>query len=238
MKLDQEVMSGPVDVTRVSPTGAKLDGPYTIIDDATRAYVPTVVPAASGFLVAWIALSVSPRRVQAELISDQLAVTTPPIEISTAGPTSPITVNDALSLRAAYLSGADRFLFTWYQKISGGDQVVISLRDRDGDGDGRSDLATAHELIALSTQGINPVVVAGSDDFLVVWKAGDLKTLRAARVSSEGEVTPVGVNGTGGLPVAWDLVVRNDQPALVWIEAPEAPESSNSGTLRIDPLCH
>jgi hypothetical protein len=232
MKIDQGLMSGPVDVTRVSPVGAKLDGPFPIIDDAVRAYEPTVVPAANGFLVAWIALSASPHRVQAVLLSDQLAITTPPIDISTPGPTGPVTLNDTLSLRAAYLPGADRLLFTWYQKISGGDQVVISLRD------GRSDLAAAHELISLSTQGINPAVVAGSDDFLVVWKAGDLKTLRAARVSIDGEVTPVGVNGTGGLPVAWDLVVRNDQPALVWIEGPEAPESSDSGTLRIDPLCH
>jgi hypothetical protein len=191
-------------------------GPYPVIDGAEHANSQMILPAKNSFLLSWASTS----QVRAALLDPQL-VSKSPVTIS------PVT-SAANAPRAAYLASADRYLFVWYEKISSVDYIWGSLRDADLVERGGGPIA-----ISGTAAGMLPVVVAGLDDFLVVWqdKTADYH-LGAARVSKDGAVTQPGIRSNGGAAVAWDLVVRFGQAALVWLE------TGVGLNLRLDPICN
>jgi hypothetical protein len=216
------VNPGQVEAKLVSPAGDNVLGPRVVIDGAQGAYNQMILPATSGLVVAWDATNVQPSVVRAERVDDRFMVTSPePVQVS------PSDVQ-AISPRGAYLASASRYLFVWYQKLQdGGDQVWGSLRNAD-----LSDALGQPILITRDRQGATPVVVAGKDDFLIVWESDTGSLIGAARVSTTGQITDAPILSTGGQAAAWDLVVRNGQPALIWLERDGVGKN-----LWIDPLC-
>jgi len=129
--------------------------------------------------------------------------------------------NDSEIPRVAYAAVSDSYVFTWIEKTSMGDQIWISLRDG-------SLGETQHLMLGY---GYAPAIVAGDNDFLMVWEAGT--QLDGARVTADGKVTLVSIMGSGGKLAAWNLVVHNGQPAVVWVET-----GGTGPNLRLDPLCN
>jgi len=178
--------NGEVDAKLVSPVGIDLGAPRPVIDAADGVTMPTILPTATGFVVAWSASAPTPNEVRAEILDAQLAITTPPTAVST------MTQFDPEVPRMGYLAAADTYLFAWAQKTGGtSDQVWVSLRD--------GSLRETQNLMIGS--GFSPAIVAGDQDFLLVWEDGP--QLGAARVTADGQVTPVSVLGSGGKFTAW-----------------------------------
>jgi hypothetical protein len=223
-RLDQTPINpGQVEAKLVSPAGGDVLGPRVVIGGAQGAYNQMILPAASGFVVAWDATNAQPSVVRAEQVDDRFMVTSPePVQLS------PSEVQ-AISPRGAYLASADRYLFVWYQKLQdGGDQVWGTLRKAD-----LTDALDGPILISRDRQAASPVVVASKDDFLIVWEGNTGSLIGAARVSQTGAITDAPILSTGGQAVAWDLVVRNGQPALIWLE-----QGGSGKNLWLDPLCN
>jgi hypothetical protein len=203
----------------ISPDGANITEPAGVINGSETAFNQMILPAKNGFLLSWASAS----HVRAELLDPQLSITTPePIVIS------PETV-EAKSSRTAYLASADRYLFVWYIKVSGSDdQVWASLRDAD-----LAELGGGPILLSGTSTASFPVVVASRDDFLVAWQTDTGALVGAARVTKDGSVIQPDIRTNGGTAIAWDLVVRNGQAALVWLET-----AGTGANLRLDPICN
>ncbi|HEY0191406.1 MAG TPA: hypothetical protein VGC42_09825 [Kofleriaceae bacterium] len=203
----------------VDGTGAFLGAPVLLVAGSTSPQTATLVAAGDHFLATWVASGKDDAEARAQLLDDKLV----PITAVTKVSSDP--VNGAEFPRAAYAPVADRYLFAWFQKVNGGmDQVWVSLRD------GRLNELAPPQLVA--SDGTMPIVAAGTDDFLVVWKDDGAK-LAAARVKMTGEITPIGVTNTGGKSAGWDVVVRDGQPALVWVES-----GGTGPNLWLNPLCN
>lgn len=207
-----------IDVAVVSPLGATASATQKIVEGGVDLTTPTITAVGGSFLVVWNAAG-SPSVVHAQRFDERLVAQTLIEKVSvdqTSGTEAP---------RAAYAAAADRYLFAWHQKVSGGgtDEVWVDLRD--------GNLAPVRAG-KIAVQGVQPVIAAGSTDFLVVWQDASPSHLGAARVAMDGTITPVTVTGTGGTAVAWDLVVHNGQPALAWVEA-----GGTGPNLALDPLC-
>jgi hypothetical protein len=209
-----QLANGEVDAKLVSPLGVDQGAAHPVIGAAEGVTMPTILPTAGGFLVAWEADAPSPNEVHAEVLDAQLAITTPPATMSFD------MQADSEIPRVAYSAISDTYAFTWMEKTAMGDQVWISLRNG-------SLGETQHRMLG---DGSAPAIVAGDHDFLVVWEAGS--QLDGARVTADGQVTLVSIMGSGGKFAAWDLVVHNGQPAVVWVEA-----NGTGPNLRLDPLC-
>lgn len=210
-----------VDVKLVSPLGADLGAFHPAVDKADLATQPTIVSSGGGYLVAWSANAASPNEVRAEVLDAQLGIVQQPVTISQP-------LGDAFLPRVAYAAAQNTYLFAWTQKIGGNDVIGLSLRD--------GKLATLPgDAANFTPPGGSPSVVAGDADFLVVWQDDALASrLGAARITANGEITSLIIKGSGGKAVSWDLVVRNGQPALVWLEA---GATVNTVNVWIDPLC-
>lgn len=193
------------------------------IANATNSDFPSLAPHAKGFIATWFAPRV-PQGIKAVHLDNTLAVTS----------TEPTLISsdlDASQVRAAYLAAADRYLFVWFRKTdTGADEVVMTMRN--------GDLSAIENfppeiLLSGTDRAFEPVVVAGNDDFLVAWETvredGATFDVAAARVSKKGEVFRPTIARTGGETIAWDLVVKDGQPALVWLEDP--------ASLRFDAVC-
>ena len=212
-----------IDLKLVSPLGGEATTVQQVklTEGTTELENPTVIPVGANFLVVWNA-DVSPSELHAQLFDERLVAQTliKKVSFDQGGGTE--------FPRAAYAAAADRYLFAWHQKISGGgsgDEVWISLRNGSF-----TEIAAAK----VAAQGILPAIAAGDNDFLVVWQdGGSLSHLGAARVAMDGTVTPVGVPDTGGTAAGWDVVVHNGQPAVAWVEA-----GGTGPNLWLDPLCH
>jgi hypothetical protein len=135
---------------------------------------------------------------------------------------------------AAYLPRAHKYLFGWMEK-PGHDFIHLSLRDEQlspvpvsppGPRPGELDL--------LMSEGTVPIIAAGDDDFLAVWPntARSPTLLTAARVDASGKVTLGSHTNTGGEVAAFDVIARNGQPVLFWVE-----KNGTGPNLWIDPLC-
>ena len=103
------------------------------------------------------------------------------------------------------------------------DQIRISLRDHN-----LNEIGVAQNI----GNGNLPLVVAGKDDYIVAWRIDDVR-IGAARVKADGSVLPVAIEGTAQTAIGMELVVRDGQPALVWVEA----AMTGGATVRFDPLC-
>ena len=213
--LGQLVSGGAVDAKLVSPLGVDQGAVHPVISAAEGVTMPTILPTPTGFLVTWEADSPSPNEVRAEVLDPQLAIKTPPTTMSFD------MQFDSEIPRVAYSAASDSYVFTWIQKSATGDHVWISLRDG-------SLGETQHVMLG---SGYAPAVVAGDTDFLVVWE--NSQQLDGARVTADGKVTLVSIIGSGGKFAAWDLVVHNGQPAVVWVET-----NGTEPNLRLDPLCN
>jgi hypothetical protein len=215
-----QLSSADVSAMAVSPAGAPLGAAHLVVDRTDKVNTATILPAGAGFLVAWGASAPSPNDVRAARYDEQLGATTPVTVVS------PGVIADAEIPRAAYLAAHATFAFAWFEKrgMNGSDQIWVSLRD--------AALGEAHAPIFVGA-GVAPVIAAGDDDFLIVWRNAALPTqLGAARLAADGTVTPLSVAGTGGTAAAWDIAARNGQPALVWLEA-----GGSAPNLAFDPLC-
>jgi len=210
-----QLANGEVDAKLVSPLGVDQGAAHPVIGAAEGVSLPTILPIPAGFLVAWEADSPSPNAVRAEVLDPQLAITTPPTTMSFD------MQFDSEIPRVAYSATSDTYAFTWMEKTSMGDQVWLSLRNG-------SLGETQHRMLG---DGYAPAIVAGDHDFLVVWENGS--QLDGARVTADGKITLVSIMGSGGKFAAWDLVVHNGQPAVVWVEA-----NGTGPNLRLDPLCN
>ena len=207
--------NGEVDAKLVSPLGVDLGAPHPVIDQADGASLPTILPTATGFVVVWAANAPSPNEVHAELLDAQLAIQTPATTVSFP------TQFDAEVPRIGYSTTSGTYMFAWVEKTGQGDQIWVSLRD-----------ASLNESQHLKIgSGYAPAIVAGDNDFLVVWEDGS--QLDAARITMGGQVTPLSILGSGGKFAAWDLVVHNGQPAVVWAET-----GGTGANLWLDPLCN
>lgn len=213
-----QLASGEVDAKFVSPLGVDMGAAHPVIDQAEHIGLQTILSTAAGFLVAWEADTPSPNEVRAEILDDQLAVKTPSTTMSFEAQF------DSDIPRVAYQAASDTYVFAWMQKSSMGDQVWISVRDG-------SLRETQHLMLG---SGYAPAIVAGENDFLVVWEGGS--SLGAARITPDGKVTPLRILGSASISskfAAWDLVVHNGQPAVVWVET-----GGTGDNLRLDPLCN
>lgn len=200
---------------RVSRAGVDQDG-GTPRQVSTGGFAPSgqrIVPAGSGYMVLWDAAGQTPNEVQATMLDGQLGVTTPPTKIS---PDITETMSDSDLPAAAYSEASRVSLFTWVIKVSR-DQLWFSLRDEQ---------LQKTSPVAMTPEGNEPQIVAGDDDFLVVWTdAGGSQQLSAARIGTDGSFIRPGLSTTGGRAPAWDVVVRDGQPALVWFEEITGGES-------------
>jgi hypothetical protein len=166
-----------------------------------------IVRAGSGYMVLWDAAGQTPNEVQATMLDGQLGVTTPTTKIS---PDIGETMSDSDLPTAAYSEASRLSLFAWVIKVSR-DQLWFSLRDEQ--------LQKTSQVVATMPEGNEPAIVAGDNDFLVVWTdAGGSQQLSAARIAPDGSFIRPGLSTTGGRAPAWDVVVRQGQPALVWFE--------------------
>lgn len=184
---------------------------------------PMIMRAGTGYLVVWDAAGPTPNEVQATVLDQARKVVTPPTKIS---PDTSVTTADADLPTAAYSAASNVSLFAWVAKI-GRDQVWFSLRDEQ--------LRTMPQTVGtMPPEGNAPSIAAGDRDFLVVWTdAGGAQQLSAARIGTDGSYLRPGLSTTGGTAPAWDLVVRNGQPALVWFE-----DVSSGPYLWFDALCN
>lgn len=209
---------GEVNVRIVAFDGMAEGPPHVVIPSGGRA--PSLTAAGDEFLVVWDSYSETSEKVRASLhaMTSTSFVTRVAATLISTDP-----MNDAFNARAAHLAATGTSLIAWTQKPGDPlDHIWISLRDRD-----------LNEIVTKEVgQGNQAMVVAGERDFLVVWRIDGIR-LAAVRVTPEGVVQPVTIEGTARDALGMDLVVRNGQPALVWIEA-----SDNGGaTVRFDPLC-
>jgi hypothetical protein len=213
---------GRLGLLPVSRRGVADPGGIRFLDSrGNNVEKPSLVRATAGYLATWGDDSM-PNAVIASVLDDSLA------------PQPPVIVNQnpdhgSYTPAAAYLASSDRYLFAWMEK-PGPDFIKLTMRN--------GQLRDAPGAIDLGKEGTEPVVVAGDGDFLVAWK--DPTTLprtfiAAARVAADGSFKPLGINNTGGDALAFDLVVHNGQPALVWIE--KALVQGDDPTLRFDALC-
>jgi hypothetical protein len=216
----------PAQVTAqlISRLGAAVDAaqqPVELIPATEVPNTPTITAAGASFLMSWSSATTSPRQVFGRVLDAQLRAVAPASQISVAPDVTPVAP------RVAYAAGADRYLFVWYEKVNSVDQIWGSLRN--------ADLSPVGAPFQIATQGVFPVIAASDTDFLVVWSDGNqTPRLGAARVTKDGERTQLAVtSATNGKVVGWDLTVRYDQPALVWVEA----NADGTEQLWIDPLC-
>ena len=203
----------------VSPDGASLGAEHTVIDRNESAREPTITASDTGFLVTWSAGVASPDEVHAAIFDKQLAA---PVVHTTIINPSPMF--DGQTARASYAAGPDLYLFVWWFKTSMSDEVWVSLRN-----------GSLGEIraVQLTKRGKFPKVIAGAKDFLVVWQDLDSASgLGAARVGFNASAQPLIVSGSGGTMLAWDVVSRAGQPALIWFEDAASP------TVWLDPLCN
>lgn len=208
------------DPSGVSAQLVNLDGTmrgsqHGVINRAESAREPTLIQSGQGFLVTWS----SGPEVRAAIYDKQLAQLV--VGTTTINPTP---MFDGQGPRVAYAAKADRYLFAYWFKDGVSDQVRLSLRD-----------ANLIEIMAITvpTPGKMPRVVAGDDDFLVAWRDPDASSLiSAARVTFNGELSPLTITGDGKTSLGWDLVTRAGQPALIWLE-----DSGAKLTGWFDPLC-
>jgi hypothetical protein len=182
---------------------------------------PTIIRAASGYLVSWEANGTMPtNELDAAVIGDSLDAR-PPQTIN-ADP-----LFSSLVPAAGYSAQAKKYLFAWAEKRT---SDVIKLRLRD------DQLADAPGPIDLVQTGYAPKIVAGDRDFVVAWDAAGSVSgpPGAARVAPDGSFVVRGVTNTGGKAQSstWDLVVRFGQPALIWVE-----QGGSGPDLWIDALC-
>jgi hypothetical protein len=182
---------------------------------------PTIIRAATGYLVTWQQNSPTPPDELDAAFLDENLVARPPQTIN-ADPN-----HSSLFPAAGYSPRAKKFLFAWAEKTSG-DTVKLRLRDEQ--------LADAPGPLDMAETGFGPKIAGGDDDFVVAWfnntQAGGPPG--AARVTSDGRYIIRGVTNTGGKAAqfTWDLVVRFGQPALIWAE-----QGGSGPDLWIDPLC-
>ena|GEM_PF-5792835 len=218
--LGTKVPSTEVDAQVIADDGSAVGPAHVVIPDGDAA---TITATGADFLVTWNAsIDGRPRMFAAvhSLTSDSLVT-----KISTQTINTDPAV-EAFNGRAAYAAASDTYLFSWMQKPGGasGDLIMISLRDRN-----------LNELAGMPKQvggGNQPIVVAGKDDYLVAWRIADTQ-LGAARVKPDGTVVPVAIENTAQTVLGMDLVVREGQPALVWLEK----DLAGGATVRFDPLC-
>jgi hypothetical protein len=211
--------SSEVDAQVIADDGTASGPPHVVIPDGSS---PTIAASGADFLVTWNAFSDMSTKIHAAvytLTNNSIVTKAGPQTISTD------LVNDGFSPRGAYSAASDTYLFAWMQKPGDPlDQIRISLRDHN-----------LNELRGISVpvgSGNLPIVVAGKDDYLVAWRIDTIR-LAAVRVKPDGTVIPVAIEGTAQDALGMDLVVREGQPALVWIER----DLAGGATVRFDPLC-
>jgi hypothetical protein len=208
-------------ISRLGAAAGAAQLPVELVPASEVPNTPTITAAGARFVVSWTSAVTSPRQVFGRVLDAQLRAFSPATQISVAPDVTPVAP------RVAYARGADRYLFAWYQKVNGGDQIWGSLRN--------ADLSPAGDPFLIATQGVFPVVAASDTDFLVVWSDGKTPPrLGAARVTKDGVATPRTItSATNGTAAGWDLTARYDQPALVWVEV----NADGTEQLWIDPLC-
>jgi hypothetical protein len=204
----------------VSADGTSLSSEHKVIDRGENPHDSTIIASDTGFLVTWSSAAAMPHEVHAAIFDGQLAA---PVVANTT--INPLPMFDGQGPRASYAPGPDRYLFTWWLKSSSADEVWVSLRD-----------GSLNEIraVRLARRGQFPKVVAGAKDFLVVWHDLDAASgLGAARVNfDDASIQPLIVSGNGGGSLAWDLVSRAGQHALIWFEDGASP------VVWLDPLCN
>jgi hypothetical protein len=210
--------SGEVDVAHVGATGELVGAAAPAVSKTEAATLPTVVAGPAGVTLAWSANAASPNQVRAGRIDDLVnGATATPIS------TGPF---DAFVPRVAYAAASDSYLFAWMEKASGGDVIGFALRD------GK---LGARAAVSFTPPGNRPAVVAGDHDFLAVWQDDAAASgLAAARITADGAIMPMTIPGAGGKALAWDVVVRDGQPAVAWLENTGA---ATPPTLWLDPVC-
>jgi hypothetical protein len=215
--LGTKVDSSEVDAQVIADDGAASGPPHIVVPDGTS---PTIAASGADFLVTWNAAN-SVHAAVHTLTSDSIVTKVGAQTISSSDP-----LNEAFNARGAYSAASDTYLFSWMQKPGDPlDHILMSLRDR-----GLNELGGGPQDIGM---GNMPIVVAGKDDYLVAWRI-DAVRLGAARVKPDGSVLPVPIEGTAQNALGMDLVVREGQPALVWIES---DVTGGGATVRFDPLC-
>jgi hypothetical protein len=210
-----------VNVQLVSPLGVELTAQRPVVPKTDAATQPTIVAAGAGYVVTWSANATSPNQVRAALLDSKLTMTSLVTPISAA-------IDDAFLPRVAYAAARDTYLFAWTQKLAaGGDAIGLGMRD--------GELGDTRGAVSYTPTGARPAIASGSDDFLVVWQDTEQPSgLAAARITTDGVITPMPIagDGDGAKAVSWDVVVRDGQPALVWVEGGGA-----GARLWFDPLC-
>jgi hypothetical protein len=225
--LAQHITSGNELHARSILRSGMAAGPATQLDTlGLRPTEPTIMRAGTRYLIVWgstnPATTARPEA-KAELLDANLGI------VATAATVSDPT-KDANNPKAAYSEVAKAFLFAWFAKDATNKDVLgFSLRDEQ--------LAEKWPVTTMFPEGIFPRLVAGSGDFLVAWTgAGATDLLDAARVRWDGSTPSYpGISNSTGKPYgsASDVVVREGQPVLIWLE-----KGSSTGNLALDPLCN
>lgn len=208
-----------IDVKTVSRVGGEAGIAHPVDASGNMLSQPTMLRTQAGYMVVWAAPGGVLAEAKAAILDESLGVTTPAAKVSRD------TGFSALTPTAAYSTAARRYLFAWAYKDDPGDVVALSLRD--------DQLGETATQVTGTSRGRFPAIAAGKDDFLVVWQdAGTIGHLGGVRVTPDGKPTYLAIPGTGGTAAAWDLIVRNGQPVLVWLE-----QGGTGANLWLDPLC-
>lgn len=178
----------------------------------------TMIRAGTGYLVVWNAAGPVPDEVWAMMLDERLDVAAPATKIS---PEPDVTMENSNLPAVGYSAKSKVALFAWALKQ---DQIWFSLRDEQ--------LKVLPPTIEIQPGNV-PSIAASDDDFLVVWTDYlGTQELSAGRVALDGTLTRPGLSTTNGKAPGWDLVVRNSQPALVWLE-----DVTSGPYLWFDALC-
>jgi hypothetical protein len=198
--------AGGWDVARVDAGGA-LGAATPLIPSAEVAGEVSIVPASDGFATIFAAASGSPNGIRVALHDKSFALARGPVTANDPG-------FDPGHPRGAWAATSRVFLLTWYEKnVTDGDDIWFRLYD--------ADLVPITVATKVGLDGVDPEVASDGTDFYITWLdiADAAEELRAVRVTPTGVTTMLTVKSSGGAPVQYAMLSRNDQAVLAWIEA-------------------
>src|ERR1700733_897256 len=129
----------------------------------------------------------------------------------------------------AWAPQTNLYIMGWHEKTdTGDDNVWMSTLG--------SNLEVVVPPTVISPYSYSPQVTTDGTGF---WMTGRTYVntpapdfLQSAHIGADGTVTPRAVSNSGGTPGQWAMIIRDDQPILVWTET-----GGTGPDLYFDPMC-
>jgi hypothetical protein len=214
-------INGNVTGRLVSPNGSDASSAKTIASSAEAPSDVSIVPAGSGYAVAYHVSMPPPNHTRIVLLDSNLAIVGGPTTIGDL-------VDDAYLPRAAWADASQTLLVAYHEKNAvGGDDVWFQLLS--------ATLSPITPPTLIGPSSTNAQVTTDGTAFWMVWldNSTNPSLLAGARVDATGAIAPRAIVRSGGSPGPWTTVVRDGQPVLVWNE-----KNGTGPDLYFDPMCN